>query len=487
MHRHYERIIALTGILFMLLVITVPAAAAPSVAPKPPPQVPFFGMNTYFTGNERAENDGEDGIAELLSRGRAGGIGWAREEISWANLERAKGQWNWNWMDRRILQISKAGYGLTGMLLTTPTWARVPDCVQRAAAAKTEQYWCPPARPRDYSDFVWTVIERYDGDGFQDAPGSPRIAAWQIWNEPSAPLTWPGSPEEYGHILVEGYKAGKAADEQAIIALGGVYIFDGLGTDPTDGIPFYNRMIAAVPEAQLTFDALALHPFMTSAAPDALGIFSTITIWGRILNGQNWLKTHTRNGEIRPLWLSEIGWAACKSGVPSCPSSLTPSEQEPATYMVRSYAVALALGVQQVSYFQFEDKFDGTWGDPAGDAASILDTKEHDYRPKAAYFAYKTMVEQLTGARFLGFGAAHSYRYNPRDQNRNGLYHMRFALPDGARVDLLWRTAGVQEVTIPLELGHGGALITRDGERQALNGRSARITVGEAPVYMRQG
>ena len=77
MHRQYERIIALTGIVLMLLVITTPAAAESSVAPKPPPQVPFFGMNTYFSGNERAENDGEDGIAGLLSLGRAGGVGWA--------------------------------------------------------------------------------------------------------------------------------------------------------------------------------------------------------------------------------------------------------------------------------------------------------------------------------------------------------------------------------------------------------------------------
>ncbi len=136
--------------------------------------------------------------------------------------------------------------------------------------------------------------------------------------------------------------------------------------------------------------------------------------------------------------------------------------------------------------FQLEDKFDGKWGDPAGDAAAILDTRAAGHRPKAAYFAYKTMSEQLAGARFLGFGAAHSYRYNPRDQNRNGVYHLRFALPNGARVDVLWRTAGEQIVTVPLDLGRGGTLVTRDGERTPLKGRSAQVTVGEAPAYVRQ-
>jgi hypothetical protein len=63
------------------------------------------------------------------------------------------------------------------------------------------------------------------------------------------------------------------------------------------------------------------------------------------------------------------------------------------------------------------------------------------------------------------FGMNTYFSGNERAEKDNGLYHMRFVLLDGARVDLLWRTAGVQAVTVPLELSHGGALITRDGER----------------------
>lgn len=488
MQHRRERFSALLLFVLMLGVLTTaaPANAKPASDTALSP-ISFFGMNTYFTGYERAKNDGEDGIKTLVQRGRDAGVQWGREEMSWATLEPVKGQWNWEWLDKRVAQMGRAGYGITGMLLTTPSWARVPDCKARAAAVGTDEYWCPPANPRDYADFVWTIIERYDGDGFQDAPGSPRVAAWQIWNEPSAPQTWPGSAAEYGNMLVEAYKAGKAADESAVIALGGVYVFDGLGTDKTDGIPFYNTMIAAVPESQLTFDALAIHPFMTAAAPDELGIFSTVTVWGRILTGQRWLQEHQRYGQVRPLWISEMGWTVCKVDPANCSPYINRSEDEPATYMVRAYVVALALGVQQVSYFQLEDKFDGTWGDPNGDAAAILDTKGAGYRPKAAYQAYQVMAGQLSGAQFLGYGAAHSYKYNPRDQNRNGTYHFRFKLPGGARVDVLWRTAGEQSVSVPLELGVGGTLITRDGGQTPLTGRSAQVTVGQQPIYIRQG
>ncbi|HMO56607.1 MAG TPA: hypothetical protein PKC19_04565, partial [Roseiflexaceae bacterium] len=297
-------------VLFSLVPWPNAVIRAEPVKPPQPEAISFFGMNTYITGQERYRNDGEAGVAELTRLGRQAGIAWAREEISWANLEtHTKGGWNWRFMDNRVSQLADEGYGVIGMLLTTPKWARVGDCAARARRAATEEYWCPPVNPRDFADYVWTVIERYDGDGLFDAPGSPRIAAWQIWNEPSAALTWPGSPREYGEMLVAAYQAGKAADPTAVIALGGMYIFDGLGTDPTDAIPFLNAMVRDVPESLHTFDALAIHPYMTSAAPDAPGIHATITLWGRIQRAQRWLNEHPGIPGVRPLWISELGWS----------------------------------------------------------------------------------------------------------------------------------------------------------------------------------
>lgn len=475
-----------TPVILLALALLLPLAAITPTAAAQPKQISFFGMNTYITGLERINIDGDAGMKHLISEGRSAGIEWAREELSWANIEPGrKNDWNWPYMDRRIGQLADAGYGIVGMLLTTPEWARVPDCKARAKAANAYEYWCPPANVRDYADFVWTMVERYDGDGTFDAPNSPRIAAWQIWNEPSAPLTWPGSPAEYGHMLVEAYKAAKAADPTAIVTLGGVYLFDGLGTDPTDGIKFYNQVLAAVPEARHTFDALPIHPYMTMAAPDAPGIHATITVWGRILTAQRWLKEHPGNTGVRPLWISELGWSTCSCGDPNCAPHTVRDEQLPATYMVRSHAIALALGVQHVSYFQLEDKFDGRYEQYCDDAASMLDIKDRDYREKPAFVAYRTMTQQLAGATFDGFGKAHSYRFNPRDQNYSGLYHLRFRKPDGTRIDLLWRTVGSQNVDLPLET-RAGDLITRDGSRTALAGATVRIAVGEQPLYVRQ-
>ena len=471
-------------LLVSLLALTVMTPVVPVAAQ--PKQISFFGMNTYITGLERIAIDGDDGIAHLVAEGRNAGVGWAREELSWANIEPGhKEDWNWGPFDKRIGQLAQAGYGIIGMLLTTPGWARVADCNGRAKASGALEYWCPPANAKDYADYAWTIVERYDGDGVNDAPGSPRIAAWQIWNEPSAPITWPGTPAEYGTMLVAAYKAIKSADPTAIVTLGGVYVFDGLGTDPTDGIKFYNAMIAAVPESVDTFDVLPIHPYMTSVAPDAPKIYASITLWGRIQLGQKWLRDHQGRRGVRPLWISELGWSSCRCGE-GCPAAAAPSEDAAATYMVRAHAIALALGVQHISYFQLEDKFDGRDGQKCDDASAILDTEARGYREKPAFIAYRMMTQQLAGAVFLGFGKAHRYPYNPNDQNYIGLYHLRFRLADGTREDVLWRTLGSQTVDLPLEAKRGAELITRDGVRTALTGKSVRIDVGEQPVYLRQ-
>lgn len=475
-------LLSLFAVLMICSILIQPLQAAP----KQPQPISFFGMNTYITGLERIVNDGDDGITHLLAAGRTAGVAWAREELSWANIEPGrKNEWNWPYFDKRINQLANANYGIVGMLLTTPEWARVPDCKARAKAVGTYEYWCPPTQVRDYADFVWTMVERYDGDGVMDAPGSPRIAVWQIWNEPSAPITWLGNAADYGHMLVEAYKAAKAADPSAIVTLGGVYLFDGLGTDPTDGILFYNAMIAAVPEARETFDVLPIHPYMTAAAPDAPRIHASITLWGRILLAQNWLKQNQGRRGIRPLWISELGWSTCRCS-DHCPAYTVPDEGLAATYLVRSYGIALALGVQHLSYFQLEDKFDGRDPQACDDASALLDTERTGYREKPAFAAYRTTSSLLSDATFLGFGKAHNYRYNPRDQNYVGLYHLRFSRPDGTRIDLLWRTLGSQGVDLSLEGKRSAELISRDGERSSVSGKSVHIQVGETPVWLVQ-
>jgi hypothetical protein len=541
-----QRMFCTAGLLAALLLAgAAPARPAPIELAAQPQALGFFGLNTYFTGLERSGRDGEDGVATLVARGREAGAAWAREELSWANMERdAKERWQWGLFDRRLRAAADAGYGIVGMLLTTPRWARVGDCASRieryaAAGVRAADFWCPPASAQDFADYVGAVVERYDADGVADAPGSPRVAAWQIWNEPNHWETWPGSPAEYAAILQAGYAAAKSADPTAVVATGGLYVLDGGWADGVghqDGLRFLGDAIAASPAAWRSFDALAVHPYMPDVAPDQPGLYGAVSLWGRLSAARAWLDERTAGlgGPARPLWVSELGWSTCAAAEADClaggaaagaaaaaaasdPRLLGPSvagayagaageagpnaepggalaaavvgksEQQQADYLVRAHGIALALGVQHLSWFQLEDKFDGTarnfW-----EEAAIFRTRAQGYAPKPAATAYSVLARQLAGAQFLGYGPLHTFAHAPTAGVPEARFHLRFRAADGALLDLIWRNAGAEAVSMPLEPGLFPELTGRDGAPLALAtaGGAARFSVGESPVYLRQ-
>jgi hypothetical protein len=360
---------------------------------------------------------------------------------------------------------------------------------------------------------VRAVVERYDGDGIEDIGGNPRIAVWQLWNEPNHWETWPGTPEEYGRLMEAGYQAAKEADPTAIVATGGLYVFDGQQEDSVghqDGLRFMDRVFAAYPPAWNAFDAIAIHPFMPDVAPDQPDMLSKVTLWGRLKTTQDWMieRTAQYGGIGRPMWITELGWSTCTfdtalaadwhadlaryqlptdGGASLALSALCKSETQQATYMVRAHAIAAALGVQHLSYFQLEDKFDGghsIWSD-----MSIVRTRLEHYSPKIAYTAYTVMTRHLAQSVFLGLGPLHTYAYDPQEQyNPAAIYHMTFVRSDNVVVDVLWRSSGTQEVELQLYPDRRGILVTRDGVETPFDPTldTVRFTIGEEPLYLRQ-
>lgn len=474
------------SLLVLWIVTSLVLSAQPTTlvaAPDQPTRLSAFGLNTYFSGLERLPQNRNDDLGALINATRDLGARWVREEISWANLEPGKGVFNWGLMDAALTQAAQAGFGIIGMLLTTPGWARVSDCSSRITRnGGSLNYWCPPANPQDFADFVAAAVERYDGDGINDAPGSPRVAAWQIWNEPNNWATWPGEAHEYGAILAAGYAAAKAADPTALVATGGVYVFDG-GTRTggnRDGLEFLGAAFTAVPAAQTSFDALAIHPYMPDTAPDRAGLYGLVSLWGRIANTRGWLDA--KRGPHIPIWISELGWSTCTLSSPICRT-----EHEQANYLVRSHGIALALGVQHINWFQLEDKFDSPTADLWGNAA-ILRNRNQGYSRKLAANAYATLTAQLGAATFIGFGPLHNYSFQHNALTLPARYHLRFQTSTGALVDLLWTTDAAETRTLSLEVGRTAQLIGRDGNILPLNVQNgqAQIPLSETPVYLRQ-
>lgn len=466
-----------------LLGLLTPAGAGPPPGPAAMPGQPgalyFYGINGYFSGYERSTAE----VNTLLPLGPAVGLMWTREEFVWANIEYYEDSYNFDFPDDRVWRMGNAGYGIIGMLLTTPTWARKPSCAGN--------YWCPPKNPQDYYEFVRDTVEHYDGDGYADAPASPRVAYWEIWNEPNDPANWLGTPAEYAALLKAGYAGVKEADPTAQVLVGSVYVFDGVsgGAPAYDGLVFLSNVLAADPTAWNAFDILGIHPHMPDVAPDKPGLMENVTMLARMQHALNWVAAR---GGGKPVWVTEVGWSTCTAGQGDCTPALAKTEVQQADYLLRTMAMGRAKGLPHVSVFQLEDKFDGSQSKMWGGCA-IIKPAAQNYAPKLAHHAIAVMVQQLSGASYLGPGPLHGLQWEEIGTQRRlsaySRFDYRFTTVDGGYVDILWRP-DEQNETVAFPVGEGWTVtwVERDGQEHPLvpSGGYVYFTINGHPGYLRQ-
>ena len=103
---------------------------------------------------------------------------------------------------------------IIGTLGSNPTWA-----------ATYPEGLIDKVPVQEFVQFVRAVVERYDGDGLQDAPGSPVINNWELYNEPDGddPIRaqyggigyWGRYGAEYAQMLCAVYPEIKKANPSA--------------------------------------------------------------------------------------------------------------------------------------------------------------------------------------------------------------------------------------------------------------------------------
>ena len=450
-----------------------------------PEAISFWGMNAYLSKRERISAG--DNLLELARLAREAGVAWTREELPWDLIEPNDDDFRGVY-DADLRLAAEQGFGIIGVLLTTPAWARDGTCAGN--------YWCPPADVNEYAEFAAWMVERYDGDGRDDAPGSPRVAYWQIWNEPNDTALWPdigGGPNarklRYGQLLVAAYQAIKAADPTATVLSGGVYIYDGsCAGGLCDGLNFFNAeggVFRQVPAARQAFDIFAIHPYIPDRRPDDPAIPRIITVEGRIRNTRAWLDNPAVGRPDAPLWISELGWCTAPG---ACPGGAQISEAQQANYLVRSLVIAQQNGVQHASWFQLEDAFNNPnrlWGN----AAILRQYNGTTYPLKPAYVAYRTLATQLAGAAPIGAGPLHTHSYDPANPfvGSGGTYNYRYT--QGATViDVLWRPDDTLQVNLPVAAGATVTRVTIDGSATPLapSGGTVSLTLSEEPIIVVQ-
>ncbi len=424
--------------LLLLAALLVPALGAPRVVlaashPMSGKESPF-GIVANLAN--RVRSDEQPAMVSLM---REAGVQWAREEISWAQLQPDRGgSYRWGGdaagmynYDQAIALQHAAGINVLGLLAYNPAWFQSKNPIL--------DEWLG-----DWGMYVYNVVARYGRDQQQ-------IHYWEVWNEANLrPFGYEHglyTVREFVRILDVARAAIKAADPDAVVVLGGLYdIWGPLPTTEDYDSLDYLRMIYAA-GGWNAFDVVALHPYRP-AAPEAMlhrrGPDMTLEQEFRTLDAM------LAEFGPKPVWLTEVGWSTFSG-------TFGVSEADQAAYLQRTYVLALAHpSIQKVFWYDLREDTDPAvpYDQPATSQSESefhygllrrsfpLNPDAPDLR-KPAFVAYRALADALSGMRLETTYADGS------QSGRPGIFWYRFG--DGVRhTDVLWQLYGdAVDVEIP--------------------------------------
>lgn len=146
------------------------------------------------------------------------GVGVVRIGARWSAIEPTPGTYDFATLDSRIVPLARLG--ITTFLTLEPDHPRLTRHSHRVRNGT-------PRDLRQWADLVTAVVERYDGDGIDDAPRLKRPLGYiQTGNEFLSPYNksggWRGSTGELIGLFEATYQATRRADPKVTVVLGGI-------------------------------------------------------------------------------------------------------------------------------------------------------------------------------------------------------------------------------------------------------------------------
>lgn len=150
---------------------------------------------------------------------KAGGMGVARLSVAWRDREPRPGENDWAGLDQRIAQLQELGIEPFLTFESNADWATRPETHGITNGT--------PINLADWTAFVSDTVDRYDADGWNDAPGLLRpVRFYQAVNEWDNPNTesggWLGTRQELVEFVNATYSTVKTQLPSATFFLGGV-------------------------------------------------------------------------------------------------------------------------------------------------------------------------------------------------------------------------------------------------------------------------
>jgi len=338
-----------------------------------------FGVQTYG-----ASGQGTPYFQSFMDSGAS----WLRIETYWGSVEpqnTTPDQFNWTGLDDLVRAVND---GCMNVVITTdgnPAWA-----------ASTSSGPIDLTDLSEFAEYLGAVVERYDGDGFDDAPGAPEIHHIELYNEPdrgSLPNApgWGDHGAEYAAMLQAVYPAVKAASPDINVLLGGIAYDNFIGEEPEGGFvkSFFTDVLDAGGGAY--FDTMNFHYYPLFAARWTGSTDGTRGI-GLFEKSQAVRTVLQQYGLDKPLVITEGGW---HSNADQPPVS---TELDQAVYTFQMFMQTYAATVDFTIWWTLYDIDLGFYPYKNG---LVTSTSESDPpRQKQSFSVYQVMASQIAPLQF---------------------------------------------------------------------------------------
>jgi hypothetical protein len=514
----------------------VAEAATPTFAPEP--TLDPLRRSELPLGVQVFESDVETSALEQL---RGAGVAWARVRALWKMVEperRSPPRHDWVVTDRMFGDTTAAGFRNVAVVYANPPWVTERECLP-----------VPPEHRERYGEFWRALVERYDGDGTEDAPNGAVVAYWQVSNEvdydPTA-LSDEGDyggcyghdPAAYAEDLAVAYRAAKAADPQAQVGFGPLAYDRFTAQSAPPGWP--------APPGPFVYDFTQRaieHLYAAHAGDPALPFFDFVGLHNYNDNAHFW------DGSERPLAHELVGKVASfraeqlalpgvfdlrrmpilisETGLPTSPSDewTQRSEDLQAIYVGQSMVRALATDAIAAIWYTARDNIFGDCAPPhydwltfglmrAGDYKREIESRcplhpwidlDREYPLDGGPATPRPSLEALGTLNLVLQGMAFDRQLTPEETGSEAIEAYRFRGEGGMTAIAAWTTTGerlgkrgVEPITATLRLRPGildpwtgyasytGHLGDRDVIADAPPGSGLiEIELGQAPQYLR--
>jgi len=358
-----------------LVALAVTTALAASVAPaqaavkpvEPPPKAKWSKVDPSLFGMHVATVS-----AGRKFPGRLGGVRLWDAGVRWDQVEKQRGEFDWERLDTAVSTAQASGAGeIMYILGSTPEWAAKfvrPDTYYYGAGTASE-----PKKLAYWREWVRAVATRYEG----------RITSYQIWNEANlASFYAPERPEHWKRMALLTDIAAqeiRKIDRNAKIVSASSTVIQGKKFSTES---FFYRYLRSIRNRGVKLDAISVHLYpwttkgpgggtpterlagleMARTVTNKLG-FSRVPVWDTEVNYGN----RRDNGHATEVFKPKVG----------------------AAYLARTYVDSLRYDVTKVFWYSWESHVMG-----------ISTTDEMTGEPVAPGEAFFTIQNWLARAKW---------------------------------------------------------------------------------------